>query len=555
MKFSALKQFFVSGLITVVAAGPTKNITFNVISLVPNNQTLGVIINEKVYPLTKVNEASNLLHYGEAPSPSSGYKYAILQKDTNQVIENEDFTRKNSPSKSTLNEFYGRPWNTFTNLTKLPSIFEPISINNRIESNLHIDNEIPTVHFYGDQAQIDNLHSNQMEDIDISLSMAYLRYATFYKAFLFSPGDVKLYENVTVSIAGISTRHMNELSYKFKLPKKQDLFGYRRIKLRAMSIDMSYMRDSLGYAIADSFGIPTTKHSYARVYINDKAAGLYGLVEHVKDEWVQNEFGNGSKKFKHDALYVADINAGLANTSTTTNIKKRDGVMDRFLAGENEISNPAVSCSLLYLGNNITAYTSGPYSVKSGPSVGTANYTRIMDLTKFISEQPIVSVTDSSATIWEEKMDVHSFLRGLAFEIVISNMDRYFGTSNNYILYDDIKNERLVLSEQDLDLTMGISKYNATIMHGGNYTLFPGFTARPLMPRMMQAPKFKQQFENDLVKMTKELVNPVILGPRIDQLFGMLSEEVAWDMTLPRLGTSLILDFICELFSSNTTES
>lgn len=348
---------------------------------------------------------------------------------------------------------------------------------------------------------------------------------------------------------------MSKLSYKFKLPKKQDLFGYRRIKLRAMSIDMSYMRDSLGYAIADSFGIPTTKHSYVRVYINDKAAGLYGLVEHVKDEWVQNQFGNGSKNLKHGALYVADINAGLANTSSTTNITKRDGVLDRFLAGENEIDNPKISCSLLYLGNNVSSYASGPYSVKSEPSIGTANYTRIMDLTRFISEQPTVPVPDSAASIWEEKMDVDSFLRGLAFEIVISNMDGYFGTSNNYMLYDDIGNERLVLSEQDLDLTMGISKYNATIMHGGNYTQFPGFTARPLMPRLMQVPKFKQQFENYLIKMTKELVNPVILGPRIDQLFGMLSDEVAWDLGLPRLGTSMIPDFMGELFSSNSTDS
>ncbi|KAG2205639.1 hypothetical protein INT47_007995 [Mucor saturninus] len=468
MKFSALKQFLVSGLITVVAAGPTNHITFNVISRVSNNETIGVIIDEKVYPLTKVNEASTLFHYGDAPSTSSGYKYAILQKDTNQVIESENFT----PSLNFLIYFYHQPR---------------------------------------------------------------IRYQ--FNTFLFNPDDVKLYENVTVSIAGMSTRHMNKLSYKFKLPKKEDLFGYRKIKLRAMSIDMSYMRDSLGYAIADSVGLPTTKHSYARVYINDKAAGLYGLVEHVRDEWVQNEFGNGSKNFKHGALYVADINADLANTSTTTNITKRDGVMDRSIAGENEISNPAVSCSLLYLGNNITAYNSGPYSVKSDPSVGTANYTRIMDLTKFISERPIVSVTDSSATIWEEKMDVDSFLRGLAFEIVISNMDGYFGTSNNYMLYDDIKNERLVLSEQNLDLTMDISKYNATIMYGGNYTLFPGFTARPLMPHDQRARK------------------SCYLGPRIDQLFGMLSEEVAWDLTLPRLGTRMMPNFMGELLSSNSTES
>ncbi|MBM6383960.1 MAG: hypothetical protein JSY10_08185 [Paenibacillus sp.] len=41
-------------------------------------------------------------------------------------------------------------------------------------------------------------------------------------------------------------------------------------------------------------------------------------------------------------------------------------------------------------------------------------------------------------------MDVASFLRGLALEVVISNSDGYFGMPNNYILYDDIENERLI---------------------------------------------------------------------------------------------------------------
>ncbi|KAI7879856.1 coth protein-domain-containing protein [Mucor mucedo] len=541
MKFLTLKQLFISGLITVVAAGPTKNITFNVISLVPNNQALGVIIDEKVYPLTKVNEASTLLHYGDAPSPSSGYKYAILQKDTNQVIESENFTRENSPSESTLNEYYGRSWNSYNNLTKLPLIMEPLPIINRIESDLHIDNEIPTVHFYGDQAQIDNLHNNQMEDIDVNLNMAYI-----------SPKDVKLYENVTISVSGMSTRRMSKLSYKFKLPKKQDLFGYRRIKLRAMASDYTYMRDSLGYAIAESVGLPTTKHSYVRVYINDKAVGLFGLVEHIKDEWVQNEFGNGSKKFKHGALFVADINVKQPNTTSATNMTKRDGAMDSILAGRNEIDNPKAVSSLLYLGNNISDYSLGQYAVKSDPSVGTANYTRIMDFAKFISEQPTDHVDDSAAAIWEEKIDVDSFLRGLALEIVISDMDGYFGMSNNYMLYDDIENERLVLSEQDLDLTMGVSTFNTSIMHGGNYTQFPGFTARPLTSRLFQVPKFKKQFEKYLIKMTKELVNPVVLGPRIDQLFDMLYEDVSWDLALPRLGKSLMPDFLSIVFGNGS---
>ncbi|MBM6383958.1 MAG: CotH kinase family protein [Paenibacillus sp.] len=80
----------------------------------------------------------------------------------------------------------------------------------------------------------------------------------------------------------MSTRGMDKLSYKINIPKKKDLFGYLRLKLRAMAMDMSYMRDNLGYAIAESVGLPSTKHIYVRVYINNQAIGLFSLLEHLK---------------------------------------------------------------------------------------------------------------------------------------------------------------------------------------------------------------------------------------------------------------------------------
>lgn len=348
----------------------------------------------------------------------------------------------------------------------------------------------------------------------------------------------------------MSSRRMDKLSYKIKIPKKEELFGYRRLKLRAMPMDMSYMRDNLGYSIAESVGLPSSKHSYTRVYINNQPIGLFGLVEHFKSTWVRNEFGNGSKEFKQGAIYLADINEGQGNNTQDKpsslekhSLEKRfeaSSGIGKFLNGSDTVNNVNATSSLSYLGDNIDKYSAGQYSVKEDPSVGTANFTRIMDLSKFISEQPTTPVNNSVVSLWEEKMDVESFLRGLALEIVISNSDGYLGMSNNYVLYDDIANERLIFSTQDLDLTMGVTMYTADIIHGGNYSNFPGFNVRALMPRMMQVPQFKQDFEDLIVKYTKELVNPTILGARIDQLYDMLSEDVAWDKSLPRTGKNLL---------------
>lgn len=130
------------------------NTTYNVISLVPSNQTLGVVIDNVAYPLTSVSDASSLLHSGEAPYADS-YKYAILLKTDNSILESENFTRNGTDSDTTLNEYYGRSWNSKT-LDKIPSILPPLPIIDRIDSDLHIDGEIPTIHFIGNQTAIES---------------------------------------------------------------------------------------------------------------------------------------------------------------------------------------------------------------------------------------------------------------------------------------------------------------------------------------------------------------------------------------------------------------
>lgn len=99
---------------------------------------------------------------------------------------------------------------------------------------------------------------------------------------------------------------MQKLSYKLKLNKKNDSYGYRKIKLRSMAVDPSYMREELAYDIANSIGLPTSKYSYTCVYINDQAIGLFGVAEVTSSPWVRNEFGNGSRKYNQGAIYVAD---------------------------------------------------------------------------------------------------------------------------------------------------------------------------------------------------------------------------------------------------------
>lgn len=169
--------------ITTSDVAASSNMTYNVISLVPSDKIIGVIVDDQLYPLASVDEVSSILHTGEAPMASTGYKYAVIEKDNHDVVEEENFSRQPITNASeTLNEYYGRTWNS-KKLSKLPVIMSPLPIIDRIDSDLHIDGEIPTIHLFGNQSAVDYIHGNQQSDIDINLSMTYIRYRNLRALF------------------------------------------------------------------------------------------------------------------------------------------------------------------------------------------------------------------------------------------------------------------------------------------------------------------------------------------------------------------------------------
>lgn len=159
-----------------VAVSQANNITYNVVSLLPHNQAMGVVIDDQIYPLIETNKDSTLLHYGKAPKSNSGhYKYVILLKDNRQIVQCENFTRVlTRQDKSTLNEYFGRSWNKF-DLPLLPTVLPPLSVIDRVQTKLHVDGEIPVIHLFGNQSEIDLVHKNQTSDIKIELNMTYIR--------------------------------------------------------------------------------------------------------------------------------------------------------------------------------------------------------------------------------------------------------------------------------------------------------------------------------------------------------------------------------------------
>lgn len=161
-------------LLASIVSAQQQNITYNVIAApgTSSNMSVAVVVDNTTYPLTAKSNEGGLLYQGEAPVAQTGYHYAILDA-MQQVNASEAFSRSPVMNDTTYNEFFNRSSNVY-NVTALPQILEPISAINRIETDLHLQDQIPTIHLWGNATAIEALNGNQLdEDLDVELNMTY----------------------------------------------------------------------------------------------------------------------------------------------------------------------------------------------------------------------------------------------------------------------------------------------------------------------------------------------------------------------------------------------
>ncbi|KAI8146999.1 coth protein-domain-containing protein [Fennellomyces sp. T-0311] len=453
-----------------------------------------VIVDDNSYKLAQ-SPACKLVYTGIGPAAQQEYYYAKMDP-TGAIIERELLSRRPSYADQTPYEFYNRTDNNWI-VSDLPQIYE--SEFHRIHTELHKDGEIGTIYITGNQSEIDIMHANTFGDNKVVTNTTFIR-----------GNELLTFPNTKFELAGRGSRIMTKLSYNLKIPKGGDtLYGYRKLKLRALAYDPSYIREMLVYKMLKSAGVATTEFSYVRVFINDQAVGLFGLVEKFQGPWLKNEFAYGDNDYQQGNLYL-----GMATDNTS---KPFDRPSD-----------------LSYYGDNVTLYADGQYKIKEDPSDMDPSLVPLINLTKFIANSP----TDADVAFeeWNQHFNMNSVLRSLALEVNMGFSDGYLAAAENYYLYQDgLNSNRFIFIPSDVDWSLGSTMAKLADMLTGNYSTFPGLHLRPLVNQLLRIPVFKQEFEELLQLFARELVNPDVVNPFIDSLVAQISSDVEWDHTLPRL--------------------
>jgi hypothetical protein len=103
------------------------------------------------------------------------------------------------------------------------------------------------------------------------------------------------FSKVKFSVGGRSSKAYAKLSYNINI-KKDLLYECKQLRLRADSVDPSYLREKIAYDLHNLIDLPSLYANYARLYINDKYMGFFLLRDAIKSRWIEMIFGEKDTK-------------------------------------------------------------------------------------------------------------------------------------------------------------------------------------------------------------------------------------------------------------------
>jgi len=280
----------------------------------------------------------------------------------------------------------------------------------------------------------------------------------------------------------------------------QKLAGLTALNLNNNALDPSQMREWLAYAVSREAGVPASRAAYARVYLTVQGRherrylGLYTVIEEVDKRFLTRWFGNSK---------------GLL-------LKPEGGRM------------------LPYLGENRSAYAD-----RYAPKTDGTDFTwrRLIEFLKLLHQAD----DRTFATNIGEYLEMDEFLRFVAVNAMLANMDSFLGTGHNFYMYVHGETGRIHWIQWDLNEAFG-----GFIVAGEPEAQAQMSVLRPfagenrLIERVLAVEPLRQRYRQILEELAKGPFEPQRLRARIEQgekmIAAALAEEQKTDRDGPRRG-------------------
>ncbi|KAJ3056408.1 hypothetical protein HK097_007021 [Rhizophlyctis rosea] len=399
-----------------------------------------------------------------------------------------------SGATRTYNDLIGRT----VSYRKLPLFPNPFPTKPKWtrESNplpLYDDGFVPILHITAPPEQINQMDQLKLPGVTGSLDIFYA-------------DAVDSFQNVIYAMHKDNADYAAKRAVDIGLTGSDSITGRKYFKLRDLSTEPSLMREVTYTHMLRAAGVICPNQVHVRLYVNKVPYGLFAITDYV-----QLKFGiNGStwENFPATAFHNGNPTSPIVNWF--------DGS----------------SGSFGYFGEDPAAYNGFNTDNPLSPNV--------KDLIPAIAVLDQIKGTDAGADKFATMFDVDQIFVSMVFEYLTSSWDNYWSANSNFGLYLDPETKKWFYIPQDFDYTFSMDSPGdvptSTYIdweQGRSRNPSQNLTA-PLINNLLAAPAYRKRFEETLISIVSKLFNPVAFNRRITAHADLLSEDVRWDLTIPR---------------------
>jgi hypothetical protein len=313
--------------------------------------------------------------------------------------------------------------------------------------------------------------------------------------FMFTDAEgVDTVQQIGFRLRGNTSRYSAKKSFKvsFNSFTNQKWKGLEKINLNGEHNDPTVSRSKICWDLLKDMRVPGARANHVELYVNGDYYGLYANIEHIDEEFVDRRFGNKDGNL-YKCLYPAD---------------------------------------LAYLGENPDLYKFTENGRRAYDLQNNSDTDDYSDLANFIGVINQASISDLPCEL-EAIFNVDTYLRTMAFDVIVGNWDGYAFNQNNFYLYHNTATDRFEYIPFDLDNTLGIDWLNRDWAERDIYNWPSGSTDRPLFERILEVPDYRARYSYYIETFLAEDFKPINLFPEFDALQAKLLPFVTEDDYYP----------------------
>ncbi len=268
--------------------------------------------------------------------------------------------------------------------------------------------------------------------------------------------------------------------------------GLKKLNLNAETNDPSMLRSNTTWHMFRDFGLAASRANHVEVYINGDFYGLYQNTEHINDDFAMLRFGDEIGNL-YKCTYPADLN---------------------------------------YISSNPDDYKMAPWGTRTYELQTNETLDDYTDLASFIGFLNNSGQNDF-ACLTAEHLDVYTYLKTIAIDVLSGNWDGHIYNKNNFYLYHNHLTDRFEYIAYDLDNTWGIDWLGQNWSNRNVYGWSPQGDQRPLYTRLMAVQAFKDIYSWHLRTMVQQYIQPQSFANGIESVQALITPSALADPYRP----------------------